>query len=75
MMELNMNEMETITGGIDLDNPLDDTTARAMATLASGAVSGSGIVNGTYRPGGAIAAAIGGVMDAAASVVNFFLGD
>ena len=75
MMEMNMNEMEMITGGISLDDGLDGTSAKAMAALASGAVSGGGIANGTHRPGGAIGAAIGGVMGAAASLVNFFFGD
>ncbi len=73
--ELNLNEMEMITGGIDLDGSPDGTSAKAMAALASGAVSGSGIANGTHRPGGAIVATIGGAMGAVASVVNFFFGD
>ncbi len=77
-IELNMNEMGMVDGGThDHYCPATDngTMAKAMAALASGAVSGSGIANGTHRPGGAIAAAIGGVMGAAASVVNFFFGD
>ena len=77
MMELNMNEMEMITGGThDHYCPTDNgTMAKAMAALASGAVSGSGIANGTHRPGGAIVAMIGSAMGAVASVVNFFFGD
>lgn len=67
-MELNLNEMEMITGGIDLDNGHDGTSAKAMAALVSGAVSGSGIANGTHMPGGAIVAAVGGAMGAVASV-------
>ncbi len=51
------------------------TSAKAMAALASGAVSGSGIANGTHMPGSAIVATIGGVMGATASLVNFFFGD
>ena len=77
-MELNLNEMEMINGGThDHYSPATGggTSAKAMAALVSGAVSGSGIANGTHMPGGAIAAAIGGVMGAAASLVNFFFGD
>ncbi len=77
-MELNLNEMKMVNGGThDHYSPATDrgTTAKAMAALASGAVSGSGIANGTHMPGGAIVAAVGGVMGAAASLVNFFFGD
>ena len=77
-MELNLNEMKMVNGGThDHYSPATSrgTTAKAMAALASGAVSGSGIANGTHMPGGAIVAAIGGVMGATASLVNFFFGD
>ena len=77
-MEQNMDEMEMINCGThDHYSPATDrgTTAKAVAALASGAVSGSGIANGTHMPGGAIVAAVGGVMGAAASLVHFFFGD
>ena len=77
-MELNLNEMEMVNGGThDHYCPATDrgTSAKAMAALASDAVSGSGIANGTHMPGGAMAAAVGGVMGAAASLVRFFFGD
>lgn len=76
--ELSMDETGTANGDThDHYSPTtsDGTSAKAMAALASGAVSGSGIADGTYRPGGAIAAAVGGAMGAVASVVHFFFGD
>ena len=77
-IELNMDEMEMVNGGTHehyCPSTSRGTTARAVAALASGAVSGSGIANGTYRPGGAIAVAVGGAMGAVKSLVNYFFGD
>ena len=77
-IELNMDELKTVNGGTTGTSvyPVPDGTwARAGAAVVSGAVSGSGISNGTYRPGGAIMAAIGGAMGATASLINFFFGD
>ena len=77
-MELNLNEMEMVNGGTqisDLPAKNGETPARAVAALVSGAVSGSGMANGTYRPGGVMASAVGAAMGAFDSFVRFFFDD
>ncbi len=72
-MELKMDELRTASAGQKALT--DGETAKAVTAIVSGAVSGSGIGSGTPRPGGAIAAAIGGAMGAAASFVNWMFGE
>ena len=75
MMELNMNEMELANGGLWTDDTVHNKTWSAVKAIVKGAASGSGISNSPCRPGGVMAAAIGGAMGALSALCDWMSGN
>ena len=73
-MVLNMNEMEQVNGGAQIMQGGPELQGTPVPAIAKGAASGSGIRNGTYRPGGVMVAAVGGVMGALSALHDWMFG-
>ena len=74
-MELNLDEMETVNGGRTANHYQDGAYVWAAKRIAEGAVAGSGIHDGTHRPGGVMVTVIGAAMGAWASLCGCLTGD
>ena len=74
-MELNMNEMEGVNGGLWSDEADRSQTWPAVKAIVKGAASGSGISNSPCRPGGVMATAVGGAMGALSALYDWMCGN